>query len=486
MIVIWLIFIYLSVLAGKRIFKSGDVTVTPSSKILYSILIIALLIVGSRGGFQLKPLNIIDASRYTSPQNTALLLSTPFSMMKTIGRNQLSAYQYFTDQKAGHLFNPVFEIEESVSADRRNIVIIIMESLSKEYMGYFNSGMNYTPFLDSLMQHSIVFENAYANGKRSIEALPAIFSGLPNLMNEAYNTSPYAGNSMSSLALCLKKQGYQSTFFHGGANGTMGFNSYTKLAGFDSYYGMDEYPGKEDYDGLWGIYDLPYFQYVASKQSEMKEPFLSSMFSLSAHHPYKLPSYFDSQCKEGSLEILKMICYSDIALRKYFEKIKNSDWFKRSIFVITADHTAQNTTEKYGTSMGIYAIPIILFDPLNDKPSVISKTTQQADISPTILDYLNIPGKAIFFGQSALDSSTNGFCLNFLNNRYQFIEDSVCILFDSKNITAIYQYREDSLLKNNLKFAGFKGKTDSSVAKLKAIIQQYNHRMIENDLIVND
>lgn len=357
MIIIWLIFVYLSILAGNRIFKSNDFTEKPSSKILYSLVIIASLIVGSRGGFQLKPLNIIDASRYTSPQNTALLLSTPFSMMKSFGRNQLFAHQYFTEEKARQLFNPVFEIEESDSADKRNIVIIIMESLSKEYIGYFNPGMNYTPFLDSLMQHSIVFENAYANGKRSIEALPAIFSGLPNLMNEAYNTSPYAGNSMSSLALYLKKQGYQSSFFHGGANGTMGFNSYTKLAGFDAYYGKDEYPGKDDFDGLWGIYDVPYFQYVASMQSEMKEPFLSGVFSLSAHHPYKLPTEFNNQCKEGSLEILKMICYSDIALQKYFEKVKKSDWYKRSIFIITADHTAQNVSEKYGTSLGMYASP---------------------------------------------------------------------------------------------------------------------------------
>lgn len=486
MIIIWLIFVYLSILAGNRIFKSNDFTEKPSSKILYSLVIIASLIVGSRGGFQLKPLNIIDASRYTSPQNTALLLSTPFSMMKSFGRNQLFAHQYFTEEKARQLFNPVFEIEESDSADKRNIVIIIMESLSKEYIGYFNPGMNYTPFLDSLMQHSIVFENAYANGKRSIEALPAIFSGLPNLMNEAYNTSPYAGNSMSSLALYLKKQGYQSSFFHGGANGTMGFNSYTKLAGFDAYYGKDEYPGKDDFDGLWGIYDVPYFQYVASMQSEMKEPFLSGVFSLSAHHPYKLPTEFNNQCKEGSLEILKMICYSDIALQKYFEKVKKSDWYKRSIFIITADHTAQNVSEKYGTSLGMYAIPFIIYDPIRDNAAVISKTTQQADISPTILHYLNIPGKAIFFGQSAMDSSTNGFCLNFLNDRYQFIEDSICMLFDSKNILDIYNYREDSLLKNNLKFAGFKGKTDSSENKLKAIIQQYNRRMIENDLIAND
>lgn len=486
MIVIWLIFIYLSILAGKRIFKTKNITVTPLSKFFYMLLMIASLIIGSRGGFQLKPLNIIDASRYTSPQNTALLLSTPFSMMKSFGRNQLTVYQYFTEEKAGQLFNPVFKIEESDSADKRNIVIIIMESLSKEYIGFFNPGMNYTPFLDSLMQHSIVFENAYANGKRSIEALPAIFSGLPNLMNEAYNTSPYAGNSMSSLALYLKKQGYQSSFFHGGANGTMGFNSYTKLAGFDSYYGMDEYPGKEVFDGLWGIYDVPYFQYVASMQSEMKEPFLSGVFSLSAHHPYKLPVEFNNQCKEGSLEILKMICYSDVALRKYFEKVKNSDWYKRSIFIITADHTAQNVSEKYGTSLGMYAIPFIIYDPIRDNAAVISKTTQQADISPTILDYLNIPGKAIFFGQSAIDSSTNGFCLNFLNDRYQFIEDSICMHFDSKNISDIYNYREDSLLKNNLKFAGFKGKIDSSENKLRAIIQQYNRRMIENDLIVND
>jgi phosphoglycerol transferase MdoB-like AlkP superfamily enzyme len=303
-------------------------------------------------------------------------------------------------------------------------------------------------------------------------------------MNDAYSTSPYSGNRIESMASILGKLGYNTHFYHGGKNGTMGFDSYAKLAGFDSYYGLDEYPDKKDFDGSWGVYDIPYFQYLAAEQDKLKEPFLTAVFSLSAHHPYKLPADYKSVCPKGKLPIHPTICYSDDALRHYFGRIKNTAWYKNTVFIITADHTAQSTNKKYNTTKGIYAIPLVLFDPSKDTFILIKNTVQQADITPTALDYLGLPATMIAFGKSGIDKSQNGMAVNYLSGLYQLIQNDHTILFDGEELVA--GYKNDS---NSLDVKSISKPTKviiESEKKLKAIIQAYNNRMIDNKLTLDE
>lgn len=459
----------------------------PVARIVYTLVMAGILIVGARGGFQLKPIGIINASRYTSVQNVPLLLNTPFTLLKTVGAQRLDYKHYFKDaQEAERYFNPVVHIDSHSAPMKKNVVIIIMESLSKEYIGFYNGGQGYTPFLDSLMRHSLVFHNAYANGKKSIEALPAIFSALPNLMNEAYYKSPYSSDRVTSLALELKKYGYHSRFYHGGKNGTMDFDSYIKLAGFDGYYGKDEYPNTSDFDGGWGIYDIPYFQYFASEQENMPQPFLSSIFSLSAHHPYKLPEDFDHRlCPKGDLPIHRMICYADVALNAYFKKVSSARWYHNSIFLITADHTAQSSNPKYNNAREMYAIPIILFDPSKNQSDVIDRITQQTDITPTILDYLGLPATFIGFGSSALQSDHDGFAINYLNDIYQYIDRQYVLYFDGQKVIMAFDQINDPLGAKNLVKSN-PSEIKSSENRMKSIIQSYNRRLIDNQLVLNE
>src|SRR5690606_24672345 len=108
----------------------------------------------------------------------------------------------------------------------KNVVFIILESFSKEYTG-LGGRTSYTPFLDSLMQHSFVCTNAYANALQSAKGIPAIISGVPSLMDEPITTSAYGTNKLTSLPALLRNKGYQTAFYHGGTNGTMGFDIYT-------------------------------------------------------------------------------------------------------------------------------------------------------------------------------------------------------------------------------------------------------------------
>ena len=254
------------------------------------IIFISLTIIGFRGGFQLKPLDIINAASYTNPKHIPIILNTPFSIIKTVLNERMPEIKFFNEKELNAIYSPEQIIEGNGKFNSRNVVIIILESFAKEYVGFLNNGNGYTPFLDSLMQESYVFTNAYSSGNRSIESLPSIFSGIPPLMNVPFIISNYSANKMDALPTILKQNGYNTSFYHGGTNGTMGFSGFTASAGIERYFGKNEYPNSiEDEDGAWGIYDEPYLQYFAQQLNQKKEPFFSTLFTLSSHHPYHLP-----------------------------------------------------------------------------------------------------------------------------------------------------------------------------------------------------
>jgi phosphoglycerol transferase MdoB-like AlkP superfamily enzyme len=442
-----------------------------------------LFILGARGGIQYKPISMQAAARYTSQALIPAMLNTPFSIIKTRGMQALSEKKFMPDQEAELLF-PVYQKFSHDSMRRYNVVILIMESFSKEFCGYFNNGVGYTPFLDSLCKNSLVFTNAYANSKRSIEGIPAIVASIPHLMDESFISSAYNTNAVEGIAGVLKKEGYEGYFFHGGNNGTMGFENFCPLVGFDKYYGRNEYDGPpNDYDGNWGIYDGPFLNFVNKKLNVSQQPFCAAYFSLSSHHPYVLPEKYIKQLPEGTPPMFESFRYADQSLQHFFENASKSNWFKNTLFVITADHTGQAVKTSSMTSKGSFEIPIILYCPSDSGlKGVDSSAVQQTDILPTVLDYLHYHGKFASFGHSMF-SNDNGFAINYINNIYQGINNRYLVLIDGETGTSLgyYDYHTDVMLKKKLSPAEIKD--DRLLLKTTlAAIQQFRLHIRQNDL----
>jgi len=300
-------------------------------------------------------------------------------------------------------------------------------------------------------------------------------------MTEDFITSQYASGKFNSLASLLKTEGYNTSFFHGGKNGTMGFDAFCRSAGFDSYYGKNEYPNQADFDGHWGIWDEPYLQYIANTLNTTPQPFMSAVFTLSSHHPYKVPDKYKNKFRKGPLEIQEPIMYTDYALKKFFEKASTMPWFENTIFVITADHTSEAWQPFYKNRVGQYAIPIIFYEPQSNQSGHQGIIAQQTDIMPTILDMLHYPKPFVAFGGSLLRNNEPRFSLSYLNGNYQLIQDGYSWQTDHTISNALYNFKNDSLLTNDL----YKSDKNTAAEKdllLKAIIQQYNNRLIENKL----
>jgi phosphoglycerol transferase MdoB-like AlkP superfamily enzyme len=367
---------------------------------------------------------------------------------------------------------------------KKNVVIIIVESLSREFMGKLNPFPGFTPFLDSLSEHSLLCTNAFANGTRSMEALPAILASIPNLMDDSYIFSVYQANQINSIGSILRTEGYSTSFFHGGTNGTMGFDSFIKMAGFDEYYGRREYNNDNDYDGMWGIYDEEYLQYVARTLQGKTMPFCAAIFTLSSHHPYNVPPKHANDFQVGTLPIHRSIRYTDYALKQFFQTASNMPWYKNTVFVITGDHTPAEVQHPfYQTRVGLYALPIIIFEPNSSLKGFYPGVVQHIDIMPSILDYLHYSDPYIAFGKSIFDTTRERFSMNLLNDVYQLVGDTYVLQYSDDKHERLFDYRSDTLLTLNLV-------NEQSVEKtrmthyLEAFIQTYDRALTRNEMVV--
>jgi phosphoglycerol transferase MdoB-like AlkP superfamily enzyme len=450
------------------------------SGLVIAFLFSGVAVIGARGGTQYKPLRMISAARSTSAENIPLIASTTFSMLTTIGKNRPEEVHYFSEAELYHHYQSLHTYPAKTSFKGVNVVLLILESFSKEYIGYYGKDKRFTPFFDSLITQSLSFPNTFANSKKSIEGIPAIVASLPALMEEPFLTSPYNGYRINSLASVLKKEGYYTAFFHGGNNGTMNFDNFAYLAGYDHYYGRREY-GPQDYDGYWGVYDHCFYRWFVDKMNTMPQPFFTTLFTLSSHHPFKIPDELAGRLPEGHHPILRTIAYADYSLRTFFEYARKQPWYSNTLFVITADHTGAVLSTEYETRKGIYEIPLLFFLPGIIAPAENHSVAQQCDVMPSILGFLGIEQPFVAFGNNLFDPSQPRFSISYLQGSYQLISDHYLIQFDGTDLLNAFRWRTDPLLKENI----FNGNPEPFLQELnwlKSVIQQFNSRILQNRL----
>ncbi len=457
-------------------------------------LITFFIVAGIRGGFRhsTRPITLSNAGEYVrDPKDISIVLNTPFSLIRTVGKTKVQKVAYFNENELDSIYSPLHFPADTAGFRKQNVVVIILESFSREFSSFLNQDRaqghytGYTPFLDSLMQHSKTFVHGFANGRKSIDGLPSVVSGIPSL-GVPYFLSPYSGNRINSLASLLSAEGYHTSFFHGAPNGSMGFNAFMNLAGVQHYYGMSEYDNEADFDGLWGIWDEPFLQFYADRLNTFPQPFFSAFFSVSSHHPFKIPEKYDDTFQGGPLPIHACIEYTDHALRLFFERVSKMPWYQNTLFVITADHTSSNIEHQaYRTGWGFFAIPIIFFKPDNSLAGIEHQIGQQTDIMPSVLGYLHYPKPYVAFGRDVFREETAPLAFNYKDNTYQLFEGEHVLIFDGTRSVGLYNYREDELMQLNL-LTEDPATVSRMEQKIKGVIQQYNNRMIADELTVGE
>ncbi len=495
MVVIFAVFlIVIIILTRKTRVKKAVIINRPywyTTSSLAFLILIAASIIGLRGGLQNKPISIITAANYSKTQNIPLVLNTPFTIGRGSSGTVLEPIHFYDDEEIERLYSPIHNDLKTNrfiegSAKDYNIFIIILESHGQEMVKFYNHKREttLTPLLDSLLSNSLVF-NGMANGRQSIEAVTSILSGLPSLMSKDYVESRYAANRLDGIGNILKKHGYTTAFFHGGNNGTMNFNASALSAGFDSYYGRNEYGNDDDYDGTWGISDMPFLQFTAQKVNEMKKPFAAGVFTLSSHHPFKLPKGYKLPDGDYKTDFEKTVRYTDDAMRHFFETMSNYSWFDSTIFVIVGDHVnPEHRFDNYLNGYGQYQIVTAFYAPNIIKPLNTNILAQQTDIGISLLAALGYNDTIFTFGRNVFDSLQEPCFASYLNNIYQYSDGKYMLQSDGQNITAIFDIEEDPCLSNNLYNESEKEIWDELNDKFRMRLQQYNNRMINNKLYI--
>ena len=468
------------------------------------------VVAGIRGGFAtaVRPITISNANQYVDrPIEAALVLNTPFSIYRTIGKDVFVVPNYFSDEKTlASIYTPIHTPNDSLagansslytlhSSLKKNVVVLIVESFGREYIGALNETLEngqykgYTPHVDSLVSHSTTFRYSFCNGRKSIDGMPSILSSIPMFV-EPFFLTPASMNQVSGIASLLAGEGYETAFFHGAQRGSMGFMAFARSTGFQQYYGREDYNedprfgGDDDFDGMWAIWDEPFLQYYATKMSEMKEPFMTAVFTASSHHPYHVPEQYKDVYPEEGIEIHKCIRYTDMAIGKFFEKASHEPWFKNTIFVLTSDHTNLSDHPFYQTDIGGFCSPIIIYDPSQPVGEMQDKIAQQIDILPTVMGMLHYQKPYFGFGIDLLNTpAEDTWAVNYLNGIYQYVKHGHVLQFDGQQTKGMYAL-DDSLMQHNL--VGKVPQQPQMELELKAIIQQYMERMTQDRLKVNE
>ena len=464
---------------------------------LLSLLLFApFCVAGMRGGFTtaVRPITISNANQYASrPVDAALALNTPFALIRSIGKNVFVVSHYFSDEKAlASMYTPIHTPNDSAAVVKKNVVVLIVESFGREYIGALNKDLEggkykgYTPYVDALIGKSTTFQYSFCNGRKSIDGMPSVLSSIPMFV-EPFILTPSSMNDYTGLAGILGQEGYETAFFHGAQNGSMGFQAFAQKTGFKHYFGRTEYEaakGTDDFDGTWAIWDEPFLQYYAEEMGKMKQPFMTAVFTASSHHPFVIPEQYKQQFPEGKLEIQKCIRYTDMAIGKFFETASKQPWFENTIFVLTSDHTNMSDHDYYQTDLGGFCSPIIIYEPSHPEGQVIDKIAQHIDILPTVLGMLGYQKPYFGFGIDLLNTpSEDTWAVNYLSGIYQYVRNGYVLQFDGQKTKGIYSL-SDSLMQQNLIHQPSVVSHQSQMEReLKAIIQQYMERMTQNRLM---
>lgn len=454
-------------------------------RLLRFIIVIPLCIIGIRGGIQLIPIGLRNAVAVAESQYVPIVLNTPFSIISTLQNDRLKELHYYDPKTLDQYFDPVKRYSGN-SFRPINVMVIILESFSKEFTGIGGMKQSYTPFLDSLMGASLTCTNAFANGYHSAEGIPAVLAGIPSMQEEPFSTSEYGTNRITSLPGLLSKKGYSSAFYHGGNNGTMSFDLFCANAGFQRYVGRSEYPDENEYDGNWGIWDEPFLQFVAEDiTSNLKEPFCASVFTLSSHHPFLLPRKYEGVFPKGNLKVHQTIGYTDYALRRFFERAARQPWFARTLFVIVPDHCAAlSADEYYSYYQGRFAIPILYFAPGDTNlKGTYTPITQQIDILPSVMDYLGYDQPFFAFGTSIFRPEGLRYAIQYWSGSIYWTMNDYFLQTTNDNVDGFYDARNDRLCKNNL-MQQKRPEMTLLLQHSRGMRQVYNDAMINNKLWV--
>ncbi len=298
----------------------------------------------------------------------------------------------------------------------KNVILVSMESMSASYMQHFGNSTNLTPNLDKLASEGLFFTNLYATGTRTVRGLEAMTLSVPPTPGQSILRRP-GNDNLFSLGFVFKDRGYDTKFVYGGYGYFDNMNTFFAGNGFDVVDRTSMTKEEVNFANVWGVADDDLFARAikeADKSYAAGKPFMQLVMTTSNHRPYTYPEgRIDIPSKTGGRS--GGVKYADYSIGKLIEWAKKKPWYKDTVFIFVADHTA-GAGGKAELDPIKYHIPMIFYSPGFIKPSTYDKMASQIDLAPILLGQLNFHYRTKFYGEDLLhddDEIPHAFISNY-------------------------------------------------------------------------
>ncbi len=403
-----------------------------------------------RGGLQLSPIN--QSAVYFSNKNAVnhAALNTEWNLMHSVIENHFSTdnpYVFMPDEEAQHILDSLYDNKNQLKEkilinDRPNIIFIILESYTSDIVEAFGGEKNVSPFINKYASSGLSFSNIYASGDRTDKGMIAILSGFPTQAVRTIIQQPDKFEKLPAIPKSLSSNGYSTAFYYGGESEFANFKSYLISTQFEKIIDKNNFESNQ-MNSKWGAHDGFLFDKALEDMRTLKEPFMSTILTLSSHEPFEVPIPNKFKGDDLPSKFRKAANYTDLSFGEFMAKAEKEKWYKNTLFIVVADH-GHRLPKEYDNAYDHrkFRIPLFFYgDVINKKynSKIVDKIGSQTDIASTLLKQMDISDTAFHWSSNLLNNTNGGFAFYSYDNGIGWVDVENIINVDNVRKEIIYQ-----------------------------------------------
>ncbi|WP_410221415.1 LTA synthase family protein [Pedobacter sp.] len=423
--------------------------VTLPIKLLASVLLLGINFLLIRGGWGTAP-NSQSMAYFSENQvlnhaslNTEWNLVSSILASKKVDSNP---YIYMDKEKAATQTKALYQTSSDTTikvlkTDKPNIVLFILESFTANLTYTLGQEKNITPNFDSLAHKGLLFSQIYATGNRTDKGVIGTLAGYPTLGSGSIVKWPEKMQKIPAISQSLHQNGYVNSFFYGGESEFDNYKAFILSHDYQLLVDKNSFD-KKDMNSKWGAYDAIVFNRQIQEAKNFKQPFFSTILSLTNHEPFEVPGEHKFGSQDNVAKFKSTAYYTDSCIASYLNEAKKQPWYRNTLFIFIADHGHILPKNKYDIfDPQRYHIPMLFYgEVIKDefKGKQINYTGSQQDLAATLLAQLNLKRDQFKWSKNLLNPNIKHFAYFSWDNGFGFIENDHCVTFDNVGKSILY------------------------------------------------
>ena len=402
------------------------------------VFLTAVLIIPIRGGLQQIPMN--ESVVFFSDKSFAnyAAVNVPWNYARSLLNSSYTDQNPFVyveqnvaDKDVSDLYKSGDSTEIVVNSEKPlNVLVIIWESFTAKTVSGLGGMKGVTPEFEKLAKEGIMFTNMYASGNRSDKGMVAILSGYPAQPTTSIIKIPKKTGSLPSVPKTFKEEGYFTSFYYGGETEFANMKSYFLQQGFDKIIDRNDF-SSADMNSKWGAHDHVVLNKLLSDLDGQKQPFFTTLFTLSSHEPFEVPLKTAIPGNDIEHLFLNAMHYSDASIGEFIKKAKTKPWWNNTLVVIIADHGHPLPELPLGKPNEFHIPMLWLGGALKENGIRIDSLCSQTDLAATLLNQLKFPSEPFKWSNDIFRKNRKPFAYFAFNNGFGWMKPGGFVVRDN-------------------------------------------------------